>query len=90
MLNLERILEISEKMNVTIDTTTEGVHYILNSKGEKIKFEIDMLKSDNTILVESKELKVEVSDRIYKPLNNHSSSYYVNPINIEKSNVIAA
>jgi hypothetical protein len=97
MLSIDRILEISKEMGVTINESTEGVHYILDHTGKKVIFHTDMLMKTES-QTSFQEFELEFPDifesitlsSVYKPSDGYNSSYFLDPIYIVEANVIAA
>ena len=55
MLSVKEILELSNDMSVEITDNVDNKHYIINERGQSIKFDLDMLMSANKELSEEFE-----------------------------------
>ena len=97
MLTIDRILEISNEMGVTIKESTEGNHYIFNEEGEKVVFNPDILRGIEKQII-SEEFQLDFSDvlesnnrdNMYKLSKDCDASYTLEPMDIDETNVMAA
>lgn len=97
MLSIDRILEISRDMGVTIRDGKDGKHYIIDDFDNKIEFNTDMfLETEYKAnfqefkLEFSEMIKINTSSNLYNPSKCCYHSYSLDPIEIDESNVIAA
>lgn len=87
MLSIDRILEISKKMGISIIDSKKGKHYILDDAGKEIEFNTNMLlKAESPIKFQEFELK---TSNLYKLSDRCSYSYDIQPIDVDESSVIA-
>ncbi|MBU5294773.1 hypothetical protein KQH90_12230 [Anaerosalibacter bizertensis] len=97
MLSIDRILEISKDMGVTIKADEDGKHYIIDDFNNKIEFNTDMLlvnehkmNFQEIELEFSEMIKINTSSTLYNPSKCCYHSYSLGPIEIDEGNVIAA
>ena len=97
MLGIERILEISKEMGITVNEDKKGLHYIIDSIGDEVVFHTDMLMNiESETSFERYELNISntgelnSSNILYKESYGFKTSYILEPIEIDEISVIVA
>lgn len=95
MLNIEKMLKLTEEMNVEVRDSTDGKHYILDDLGEEVEFNVNMVtKVDKNTHSYQYKLKYsnkhtfDMSNDVYQ-LSGCETAYTPKPVNLENSIIIA-
>jgi len=98
MLSIEEMINMAKQMNIGVSEESDGKHYILNSDGVRVPFQVNMLMDNQSQISYKESFKVnfhknhnftDLKEK-YIVSNDCSTGCISEPIDVEQSDSLVA